>query len=78
MTPSIEPGLKGTLSPEEYTTKTAPHWGETYSAALAAYGNMDYVCTVFATDAVKAAALIPQELELMKIPGAPGQAAAKR
>jgi acetoacetate decarboxylase len=75
-TPTIEPGLTGTLSPEEYTTKTMPHWGQTYLAASARYGDMDYVSIAFATDAAKAAALLPQELALLKIPGMPGQAAA--
>ena len=73
---STGPGLKGTLSVEEYTTKVAPSWGETYPAALAKYGNMDYVSIAFATDAVRAAALIPKELELITIPGLPGQAGA--
>jgi hypothetical protein len=73
---TIEPGLKGTLSPEEYSTKTAPHWGETYDSAIANYGNIDYVSIAFATDADRAAALIPKELELITIPGLPGQAAA--
>ena len=73
-TPTIEPGLKGTLSPEEYTTKTPPHWGETYPM-IAGYGNIDYVCVAFATDADKEAALIPKELQLIKIPGLPGQCA---
>jgi Acetoacetate decarboxylase (ADC) len=75
-TPTIEPGLKGTLSPEEYTTKTTPHWGETYLSAMASYRDIDYVSIAFATDADKAAALLPKELELIKIPGVPGQAAA--
>jgi hypothetical protein len=75
-TTATEQGLKGTLSPEEYTTKTAPHWGETYLSAVANYGDMDYVSIAFATDADKAAALIPKELELITIPGLPGQAAA--
>jgi hypothetical protein len=43
-TTSIEPGLKGTLSPEEYPTKPVPSWGPTYPAMAAAYRNMDYVC----------------------------------
>ncbi|MGH8065486.1 MAG: acetoacetate decarboxylase family protein [Candidatus Entotheonellia bacterium] len=43
---------------------------------MAGYQNMDYVGIGFATDADKAAALIPKELELIKIPGLPGQAAA--
>jgi acetoacetate decarboxylase len=73
---AIEPGLKGTLSPEDYTTKTAPSWGETYVAAIAKYGDMDYVSIAYATDADKAAALLPKELDLVKIPGLPGQAAA--
>jgi Acetoacetate decarboxylase (ADC) len=70
------PGIKGTLQAEEYATKTMPHWGETYNAARAAYRNMDYVCVAFATDADKAAALIPKELALVQIPAIPGQAAA--
>ena len=49
-TTSIEPGLKGTLSPEEYTTKPIPSWGPTYPGMAAAYRNMDYVCVAFATD----------------------------
>jgi hypothetical protein len=75
-TPTIEPGLKGTLSPEEYTTRAMPHWGETYLPAMARYGNMDYVSIAFATDADKAAALIPKELQLVNIPALSGQAAA--
>jgi hypothetical protein len=66
-TTSIEPGLKGTLSPEEYTTKPIPSWGPTYPGMAAAYRNMDYVCVAFATDPDKAAALIPKELELINI-----------
>jgi len=42
---------------------------------IAGYGNIDYVCVAFATDAEKAAALIPKELELIPIPGLPGQSA---
>jgi len=42
---------------------------------IAGYGNIDYVCVAFATDAEKAAALIPKELELITIPGLPGQCA---
>ena len=75
-TAAIETGLKGTLSPDEYTSKTAPHWGETYPSAMAAYRNMDYVSIAFATDAQKAAALIPRELELIEVPGLSGQVAA--
>ena len=74
-TPTIEPGLKGTLPPEEYTTKTMPHWGQTY-LTIASYWDVDFVAIAFATDADKAAALIPKELELIKIPALPGQAAA--
>ncbi len=64
-----QPGLKGTLSAEQYTTRTAPFWGETYVAAIAKYADMDYVSIAFATDADKAAVLIPKELELIPIPG---------
>jgi len=70
-TPAIEPGLKGTLSPAEYATKTAPSWGQTYLSAVAAYGDMDYVCIAFATDAAMAAALIPKELQLIQTPALP-------
>ena len=75
-TTSIEPGLKGTLSAEEYTTKPVPSWGPTYPGMAAAYRNMDYVCVAFATDPDKAAALIPKQLELINIPALGGQAAA--
>ena len=73
--PAFEPGARGTLPPAEYTTKVMPHWGPTYPAARCDYRNMDYVSIAFATDADKAAALIPAELELIKTP-MPGQAAA--
>jgi hypothetical protein len=75
-TPTVEQGLKGTLSPEEYTTKATPSWGQTYDPASANYGDMDYVSVAFATDADKAAALIPKELELLSVPALQGQAAA--
>ena len=75
-TTTIEPGLKGTLSPDEYTTKTMPHWGQVYLSPMAKYGDMDYVSISYVTDADKAAALIPKQLELVKIPSLPGQAVA--
>jgi hypothetical protein len=74
-TPTIEAGLKGTLPPQEYSTKTMPSWGQVYLPSIAKYGDMDYVSIAFATDADKAAALIPKELQLVKIP-LPGQSAA--
>ena len=74
--PTIAAGLKGTLSPEVYSTKTTPHWGESYLAAKAEYHDIDYVSIAYATDADKAAALIPEELEVVEIPGQRGQAAA--
>src|SRR5690349_6690387 len=75
-TTTIQSGVPGTLSPEEYTTKVAPSWAPTYSAARANYRDMDYVSITYATDADKAAELIPRELTLITIPGLPGQAAA--
>jgi hypothetical protein len=36
-TPTIEPGLKGTLTPEDYTTRAMPHWGQTYLPTMARY-----------------------------------------
>jgi Acetoacetate decarboxylase (ADC) len=73
--PTIEPGLKGTLPPKEYATKTMPSWGQVYLPSIANYRDMDYVSITFATDADKAAALIPKELQLVKIP-LQGQSAA--
>ena len=73
---AIASGLRGTLSPQDYATRVMPHWGETYQAASASYRDMDYVSVAFATDADKAAALIPSQLQLIPIPGVPGQAAA--
>ena len=72
--PGIAAGLRGSLSPAEYTTKVAPHWGPTYPL-VANYEDIDYVCITFATDADKAAALIPKELQLVALP-LPGQSAA--
>ena len=75
--PTVKQGLTGTLSAQDYTTKTTPSWGETYNPAMAAYVGMDYVSIAFATDADKAAALIPKELQLVEVLGMPaGQAAA--
>ena len=73
---AVEPGLRGTLSPDEYATKAMPHWAEAYHSPIAKYRNMDYVSITFATDAAKAAALIPEELQLIDIPPLPGQVAA--
>ncbi len=33
--PTIASGLTGTLSPEEYTTKTMPYWRQPYLAGTA-------------------------------------------
>ena len=73
---AVEPGLRGTLSRDEYATKAMPHWGEAYRSPIAKYQNMDYVSITFATNADKAAALIPKELQLIDIPPLPGQVAA--
>ncbi len=74
---TIEPGLKGTLSPEDYTKGPMPHWGPTYPAKMPYhYRDVDMIIVAFATDADKAAALIPKELDLIKIAALPGQAAA--
>jgi hypothetical protein len=75
-TPAVEHGRAGSLLPEEYTTKTMPHWAQAYLSPIAKYGGMDYVSIAYATDAEKAAALIPKELQLVEIPALPGQAAA--
>ena len=48
----------------------SPHSGPTYPAAKGAYENMDYICISFATDADKAAALIPKALQFLKLAGA--------
>jgi hypothetical protein len=75
MTRSTGRGVEGTLSPEEYATKAMPSWGEAYLSPIAKYQRMDYVSVAYATDADKAAALIPKELQLVEIPGLSGQAA---
>jgi hypothetical protein len=74
-TPTIAPGPAGTLSPEEYATRAMPHWAESYHSPIANYRGMDYVSIAFATDADKAAALIPKELRLLDIPALAGQVA---
>jgi hypothetical protein len=75
-TPSTGQRVEGTLSPEEYATKAMPHWAQAYLSPIAKYSRMDYVSVAYATDADKAAALIPKELQLVEIPGLPGQTAA--
>jgi hypothetical protein len=72
---TVELGLQGTLSAQEYATKAMPHWSEPYGPG-ASYQDIDFVSVSFATDADKAAALIPKELGLVPIPPLPGQAAA--
>jgi Acetoacetate decarboxylase (ADC) len=73
----FNPGLKGTLSPAEYTNKPMPHWGPTYPSPDTPYyyRDIDMIVVSYACDAAKAAALLPEELELVDIPALPGQAA---
>jgi hypothetical protein len=74
--PSLAPGRTGTLAPEEYTTKPAPDWAPAYASTVAAHRDIDHVAVAFATDADKAATLIPEELSLLDIPALPGQSPA--
>ncbi|MET0715734.1 MAG: acetoacetate decarboxylase family protein, partial [Mycetocola sp.] len=62
-------------SREEYATRPMPHWGPPYDPTIAKYRNIDYISIAFATDAENAAALIPEELELVDIPALPGHSA---
>lgn len=39
-TPTIEPGLKGTLSPEEYTTKTTPQRCRAVAPCFSGFGHL--------------------------------------
>jgi hypothetical protein len=45
--------------------------GQPYPAGTAHYRDIDYVSIAFTTDAARAAALIPAELQLIPIPGLP-------
>lgn len=73
----FNPGLKGTLPPEEYTNNPMPHWGPNYPSPDTAYhyGDVDMIVVSYACDAKKAAALLPEELTLVDIPALPGQCA---
>jgi hypothetical protein len=75
-TSTIAAGLKGTLSPKEYTSRPMPHWAEAYDPLHGRYRDIDYVSVAFATDAEMAAALLPNELELLSLPALPGQSVA--
>ena len=73
----FNPGLRGTLPPAEYTNNPMPHWGPTYPSPDTPYhySDIDMIVVSYACDAAKAAALLPEELELIDIPALPGQAA---
>lgn len=70
-------GVHGTLTAKDLQSAPMPHWAPTYPTAntVAHYDNFDMVIVSYATDQDKAAALVPKDLQLLKIPALPGQAA---
>jgi len=70
-------GLSGTLSPDIYLTQNMPGHAPLYPAGGPfIYRDTEMTLVAFATDEAKAAALIPEELQLVSIPQLPGQASA--
>lgn len=69
---------KGTLTAEQINAHPIMPWWmpATPEAQPYKYRNIDMVAVSFATDQDKAAALVPDELELVALPGMPGQSAA--
>jgi len=73
----IPAGAKGTLSPNVYLKESMPAHAPTYRVPGAAvYRDTEMAMVAFTTDEDKAAALIPEQLQLVKIPQLPGQASA--
>ncbi|HDM78194.1 MAG TPA: hypothetical protein ENG51_17295 [Deltaproteobacteria bacterium] len=69
---------KGTLKAAEVNKHPIMPWWMpvTPEAQNYYYRNIDMVAVAFSTDQDKAAALVPEELDLIAIPGMPGQSAA--
>jgi hypothetical protein len=74
---TIPPGAKGTLSPDIYLKQAMPGQAPLYPTGMPyTYRDTEMALVAFTTDEDKAAALIPKELQLVKIPQLPGQASA--
>jgi hypothetical protein len=72
----IPAGASGTLSPDVYLKQTMPGQAPLYPTEEYTYRDTEMSLVAFTTDEDKAAALIPKELQLVKIPQLPGQASA--
>ena len=73
----IPAGANGTLSPDVYLKQTMPSQSPVYPTGMPyTYRGTEMDLVAFTTDEDKAAALIPKELQLVKIPQLPGQASA--
>jgi hypothetical protein len=73
----IPAGAKGTLPPEVYLKQTMPGQAPLYPTGVPyTYRDTEMVLVAFTTDEDKAAALIPEQLQLVKIPQLPGQTGA--
>ena len=73
----IPAGAKGTLSPEVYLKQTMPAQSPVYpTGEVYTYRNSEMALVAFTTDEDKAAALIPEQLQLIKIKQLPAQTAA--
>jgi hypothetical protein len=73
----IPAGASGTLSPDVYLKQGMPGQSSLYPTGTPyTYRDTEMTLVAFATDEDKAAALIPKELQLVKIPQLPGQASA--
>lgn len=73
----IAPGMAGKLNKRELGAQSMPQWAPLYGTVgkRVVYADFDMVTVSYATDAEKAAALIPDQLKLVDIPAMPGQAA---
>jgi hypothetical protein len=72
----IPAGPNGKLTAKDLMSAPMPHWAPTFPTAdhVGHYDNFDMVIVSYATDEDKAAAMIPKDLQLVKIPALPGQA----
>jgi hypothetical protein len=75
-------GKAGKLTAKELGSASMPQWAPHWHPPTAVefpdgrshFDKMDVVCVVYATDEDNAAALIPEELQLVGLPDLPGQA----
>jgi hypothetical protein len=75
----IPPGIEGTVTQEQLESAPMPWWSPLYpnpgkDVNVADYKNFEMVVISYATDADKAAALVPKGLHIVDIPSLPGQA----